>query len=145
MNPSNCSLIEPLLGAYLDGELSSETAESLALHLHKCLSCRGLLERLAETDRLLRGVRPDFPTEHEWAQVEQRLLSRARTRALRYVLRAAACAAAAVLLLGALVWAVTLIDKGRDRAEPAGGGVTYQNGAADDAEESPLKIAIERG
>jgi predicted anti-sigma-YlaC factor YlaD len=145
MSTTDCSLIQPLLGAYLDGELAGETAESLAVHLETCEPCQGLLAQLAETDRLWREMRPAFPTEEEWETVEQRVMSRAKSRALRQVARTAAVAAAAAVLLAAIVWLVTLLEKSHTRPIPPGGGVTYQNEGAEDGDEAPVSITIERG
>ena len=145
MSGKDCSLIQPLLGAYLDGELSSETAQSLAGHLDSCEACRGLLSELAETDRLLRGITPPFPTESQWAEVEQRLFARAQRRTVWRVAKATAFAAAAALLVGALVWVASLLDSARrspipDNREAVEAPVEVEG----ETEEPPIPISIER-
>jgi predicted anti-sigma-YlaC factor YlaD len=142
MRDKTCALIEPLLGAYIDGEVASETAETLANHVAACASCRRLLGQLAETERVLRSVEPEYPTEYQWDLVERRVLGAARARSVWQGARTAALAAAAAILVAAVVWLASLLDSGGEPALPPAGGATAQGGESD---ETPLEISIERG
>jgi predicted anti-sigma-YlaC factor YlaD len=142
MSDHECTIIQPLLGAYLDGEIPHETAESLAGHLETCPACRRVLEQVAETDRLLQGMHADHPTELQWARVEQRLMAHVRTRTWLETARTAAYAAAAVLLVAVALWLVSLVGKGHETAVPAGSTITAQG---EQPEETPIEISIERG
>ena len=143
MNTNDCSIIQPLLGAYLDGELESEAAARLDLHLEACECCRDVLSDIAQADRLLRTDPIPMPAATEWAAVEWRLLARARsTFAARFV-RAGALAAAAVVLLGALVWFVAQIYPSDSTAEGPK-GYTAQSDKDAGKDESPLGITVGR-
>jgi predicted anti-sigma-YlaC factor YlaD len=144
MSSSACNLIEPLLGAYLDGEVPAETADSMAEHLAACEQCRGVLERIARTDVMVRAMRPAFPSEAEWAATERRIMARSRARSAWQATRTAALAAAAALAIGAIVWIAQMIDRSAAPAVPAGGAPTAQSQDAD-LEEGPIEISIERG
>jgi predicted anti-sigma-YlaC factor YlaD len=55
---SNCETTREILGAWLDGELSGEQAESTRLHLEVCAACREerhRLDRLQSTMRIVLG------------------------------------------------------------------------------------------
>jgi len=144
MSSNDCSLTQPLLGAYLDGELPNETAERLAEHLGECAPCRDILSRLAETDRLLRANRPEFPTELAWSAMEARVLARAGNRSVRRAVRVAAVAAAAALILGVAMWLVGVLGPERGRVFRVD-GETAQSEELEESDEAPLDISIERG
>lgn len=141
MSSKDCSLIEPLLGAYLDGEVSSETGESLAAHLEACENCRRMLTQLAETDRLLRGFTPEYPTEQQWAALEQRVLAGAGRRAVWKVAKTAVFAAAAALLLGAVVWFASNLENPVPEGPEA---VEAKKEVEEEREDPPIPISIER-
>ncbi len=144
MSTNDCSIIQPLLGAYLDGELELEAAARLDAHLESCESCRETLGGIAETDRILRTDPIPMPTATEWAAVEWRLLARARNKLAARLVRVTALAAAAALLVGAAVWLVVQVYP----AAPTNGGpegYTAQGDKNADKEESPLGISVGHG
>ncbi|HAK94279.1 MAG TPA: hypothetical protein DCM87_04580 [Planctomycetes bacterium] len=144
MNTNDCSIIEPLLGAYLDGELPRPAAERLDVHLAACEGCRAVLGELAETDRLLGADPIPMPTDREWAAVEWRLLARTRSVFAGRLVRTCALAAAAAVLLGALAWlAVQVFPSGGSTESP--GGYTAQSGTTSGGDEEPLGISVEHG
>ncbi len=49
----DCSKLEPLLDDYLHGELPRATADRLAAHLHTCGNCRGALDDLSISAKLV--------------------------------------------------------------------------------------------
>ncbi len=144
MNTNDCSIIEPLLGAYLDGELPRQAAERLDMHLATCQDCRAVLGDLAETDRVLRADPIPMPTATEWAAAEWRLHARARSVFASRFVKTCALAAAAVVLLGALVWlAVLIYPSGRTPESP--GGYTAQSEKTAGGDEDPLGISVGHG
>jgi anti-sigma factor RsiW len=54
---------EPLLNAYLDGELTEAQAAELKRHLADCPGCRRTLETLRHADALVRDLPPLAPSE----------------------------------------------------------------------------------
>lgn len=142
MDTNDCSLIEPLLAAYLDGELAPAAAERLDVHLAACEGCRTVLGELAEVDRLLGDDAIPVPTGQEWAAVEWRLLARTRRVFAGRLVRTCALAAAAVALLGALAWLAVRVFP------PAGtvdgpGAYTAQGGKTPAGDEETLGISVE--
>jgi predicted anti-sigma-YlaC factor YlaD len=144
MNTNDCSIIQPLLGAYLDGELEYEAAARLDAHLEGCERCRDTLASVAETDRLLRADPIPLPTATEWAGVEWRLLARARSSRAARVARACALAAAAVVLFGTVVWLVAQFSPS-GRTEEGPGGYTAQSEKDAPKDEGPLGISVGHG
>jgi predicted anti-sigma-YlaC factor YlaD len=144
MSTNDCSIMQPLLGAYLDGELESEAAARLDAHLEACEGCRGTLGDIAETDRILRADPIPMPTATEWAGVEWRLLSRARSTFAARLVKTCALAGAAVVLLGTLVWLVAQVYPS---APTSGGpeGYTAQGEKNAGKDESPLGISVGHG
>lgn len=47
---------EPLLGSYLDGELTEDQTAALRMHIADCSGCRRTLEGLRQTDALVRDL-----------------------------------------------------------------------------------------
>ncbi len=45
------------LSAYFQGHLTSQKAQRVLSHVNKCKSCKSILEKLAETEDLLQGLR----------------------------------------------------------------------------------------
>ena len=109
---SPCKPYEPLLGSYVDGELSPAQAGPLRRHLLDCPACR---RQVAGDKALSRWfVRPQAPPVPDGfaARVARRAFAgdpgleapaaqAAETPILRFVLRSTAAAAAALLLLAA--------------------------------------------
>lgn len=140
----DCTLVRPLLGAYVDGELGAETAQRLCDHVAACIGCRGALERLAEVERLLDRMEPEPPSAEVWEAMERRLMARARGRAAGRTLRAAALAAAAAAVLAAVAFFVVELYPRQAPVIPPGG---YTAQSEDDAplHEQPLGISVRRG
>ena len=146
MTNKECTLIEPLLGAYLDGEITEEAAAALSEHLEQCENCRAMLSQVAEADRAIRAVEVEWPSEFEWARVERSLMARARVRRFRQAARTAAVAAAAVVVLAALFYLASFLDQRGSVSNPLRPEVTAQGQNTENpAEETPLDISVERG
>ena len=54
----NCVGVRELLGAYLDGELSSDQHESVERHLAGCVECTAVLEQLQRAGAMVRAQLP---------------------------------------------------------------------------------------
>jgi len=146
MTNKECTLIQPLLGAYLDGEIEEDAAATLSEHLERCESCRALLSRVAEADRAIRAVDVEWPSEFEWARLERSLMARARVRRFRRAARTAAVAAAAAVVLAALFWLASVLDQRGGGVSPLRPEVTAQGqNPQAPPEEAPLDISVERG
>jgi predicted anti-sigma-YlaC factor YlaD len=93
MSDTACKSFAELLVAYADGDLSGAEAERVAGHLAECAGCRSELRLLRRSLELARQV---------WREsaARARRPQSAPIRRLRWRRVAAACAAAAVLVLG---------------------------------------------
>jgi anti-sigma factor RsiW len=97
---SSCD--EQLLGAYFDGELSSEDRARFEEHLQQCPACARELERLGEASRLLR----EYPFEDLSDRERMRLHEAVEAAADRPIWRIGASLgliAASILIVG-LAW-----------------------------------------
>jgi anti-sigma-K factor RskA len=65
---------EGLLGSYLLGELTVEEERELERHLEECPECRGELDRLRQTDNLLRQLATNEPP----AELKYQVLAQVR-------------------------------------------------------------------
>jgi anti-sigma factor RsiW len=96
--PARCKRLEPLLGPWMDGELSGTEALEVERHLSECDSCR----RLLAEDRAVWALldRSSFSAAEELAEGRKFLAAvESRLRAGRARRRSAILAAAALLLL----------------------------------------------
>jgi anti-sigma factor RsiW len=95
-----CTRVEPLLSAWIDGELCSDDAALVAVHLDGCGQCSAQADRLASVRSLVRSLPvrrlPDPLRSALAAQVETPSQASALTRV------SAALAVAAGLLGGAV-------------------------------------------
>ncbi len=80
MNPE-CEKMEPLLGAYADGELDVEARRQVEAHLAACPHCRAALESVRHLDRLCADLPVEEPTEGRWKQMMWNVLPRTETSA----------------------------------------------------------------
>ncbi len=145
MTRNECDLIQPLLGAYLDGELEGTVAERLAGHLKECTACRETVQRLSETDALFEQEPIHMPSEAQWKEMEERILFRSRVFSVRRTLKAVSVAAAGLLLLVALWWFIDHLAGGGAPASRADDVYTTQGDAKPEEDAEELKISVDRG
>lgn len=94
MAPERCTTVEPLLSAWIDGELTAREGASVAAHLPACPRCRATADGLAVTRTLLRAA----PVRRAPAEVVQRAATTTGApRPVRHVRRTAVRAAAGAL------------------------------------------------
>ena len=92
---------EGLLGSYLLGELGDEEEHELERHLEECLECRRELDRLRQTDNLLRHLATNEPPAELKGQVLAQVRGETPARSIGGW-RFWASAAAALLLIAVL-------------------------------------------
>ena len=76
MNPI-CEKIEPMLGAYADGELAPNDRHPVQAHLVDCAECRTRLAAFQHIDRLYVTMTCAQPTEGRWRQMIWNVIPRA--------------------------------------------------------------------
>lgn len=95
----NCREAEPLLGAYLDGELDPERRTEVEVHWRDCGACLAALERLERLSVAVESA-PYYPASPELrARLEGRTARRAGLRRPWIPLAVGVAAAAVVALL----------------------------------------------
>lgn len=99
-----CSQLEPLLSAWVDGELRAGERARMASHLQRCARCRATLHELRVTQSMLRSL----PTHR--LPVDVRLgdgapTSRRHGTVRRVAARSTAAMAAVTMLLGIAAFA----------------------------------------
>jgi anti-sigma factor RsiW len=71
-----CPLIEAMLSAYLDGELTQQNRQRAEVHVQTCDACR---KKLAELQRIRDGIGalpyPE-PTEEQWSRMMQTTITK---------------------------------------------------------------------
>lgn len=72
----DCEKIEPLLGAYLDGELAGAELDEVEAHLTDCADCREVVEQFRTVDGLYAEMTPEQPTEGRWKRMLWNVLPR---------------------------------------------------------------------
>jgi anti-sigma factor RsiW len=86
----DCERADPLLSAYLDGELAREEAKALAEHLTHCAECGGEVQELEKTKTLLsREWKPAMPDDLA-ARIRDSLAVAERSSSVRGPWKAAA-------------------------------------------------------
>ena len=91
------------IGAYHDGELSSDVARELAEHLHRCAACQAELERLRALSKWLSDAALTVPDE-ALARLRRCVRPQRDRRLLRVVEALTATAAAILVVCSALLW-----------------------------------------
>ncbi len=142
MQARECSLVEPLLGAYLDGELSAETVHRVTEHLESCKQCQAVLRKLHHVDSVFRRAAPPEVAPEIWDAMETRLVAYARRKRYHRVARRAAVAAACVLVLAAAAYLAGLFSRGPEVSSLPGAGPVAAQGES--SPEPPLQISVER-
>lgn len=98
--PLGCTRVEPLLDAYIDGELDAARAQLVAPHLMTCARCSEEVAACSAAANALRTALDLPPPEHLWTLVEAELRARrGRAWAWRLALAAAALAASVAIAL----------------------------------------------
>jgi anti-sigma factor RsiW len=105
-----CAEIEPLLDAFVDGELSGPTLLAVARHTGGCPTCESAVRRLvdlqAAVDRVVRSAAERLDLSSVWPVVQQAIAPTETRRAWSRRLRTVPVwgAAAAALAAGAVFW-----------------------------------------
>ena len=105
-----CDEIEPLLDAFVDGELSGPTLLEVARHAGGCPTCEVAVRRLvdlqAAVDRVVRNPAEKLDLSSVWPAVQQRIAPTEARRAWNRRVRGAPAwgAVAAALAAGAVLW-----------------------------------------
>lgn len=73
---AECERIEPLLGAYMDGELKEAQLEEVKAHLADCPDCREVTDQFRQVDGLYGELSCEVPTEGRWKQMMWNVLPR---------------------------------------------------------------------
>ncbi len=71
-----CEEIEPLLSAYLDGELIQQERQKVEIHLEECPKCRKMLHDLESVRQRARDLQIPQPDGKEWKNMESYVLER---------------------------------------------------------------------
>ena len=136
---TDCEKIEPLLGAYIDGELNEADVKTVEAHLTDCAECRGVTDTFREVDGLYGNLACETPTDGRWKSMLWNVLPRAEipqmpdarlTAGPRRIPMAIsgqrshrwAGVTATVLALAGMVLVVTLIVLGRPETGQTGPG-----------------------
>ncbi len=72
----DCEKTEPLLSAYLDGELTGAELDEVKAHLADCAHCREVLEQFRTVDGLYAELTVEQPTEGRWKRMLWNVLPR---------------------------------------------------------------------
>jgi predicted anti-sigma-YlaC factor YlaD len=72
--------VQPMLSAYLDGELTQADAQRVRIHLEDCAECRRALEELGRVRELARDLRFVEPPEGKMDELENKVSVRAPRR-----------------------------------------------------------------
>ncbi|HEX8683988.1 MAG TPA: zf-HC2 domain-containing protein [Ardenticatenaceae bacterium] len=144
----NCREVQPLLVAYLDGEVTPSEQELVQAHLAECEDCREEVALLTvlqqQVRRTLRGeVEEAAPSPEVWEQLQARLTREEggpMKRVHQFFTGAQAVAGVAVILLLALV-AVLVLSPDR-RASTAASQIPNA-GAADTVPAAPPAPAVD--
>jgi predicted anti-sigma-YlaC factor YlaD len=128
-----CEKMEPLLSAFVDGELSGPALDQVREHLDACLDCRAALDTFRALDRLYARLDYPQPAEDAWTQIradvlprekalrspEERLTAGPRRIPMRIIdrrsTRWAGVAAGALALAGMVLVAVVVFGNGNGR------------------------------
>jgi len=80
-----CERIEVSLSGYLDGELTQQEAQKVAVHLDACDTCRRVLDELRAAREATRGLDIRQPGKSEWKAMEANILQQA-TRGIGWLI-----------------------------------------------------------
>ena len=80
-----CETIQERLSAYLDGELTQQESQKIALHLRDCDRCRGVYEDFRRNRARIKSLEFPQPSEDEWRNMMGGLVFKT-TRGLGWVL-----------------------------------------------------------
>jgi len=69
-----CEQFEVSLSGYLDGELTQQESQKVALHIEECPNCRKTFEALSKAQLATRQLQIEHPTKKEWDVMENRIL-----------------------------------------------------------------------
>jgi hypothetical protein len=144
----DCQLTRERIGPYVDGELPSEQAAALEVHVRGCATCRAELERarrlIARLEGSAEGDRGAEAPSELWSAIESRLYAgeeqRPPVRILQFPRRLLAVAASLAFIVGAAAFVGFWMGPGTATAR--GTVVDYSvllNGLADDVD-----AAVER-
>lgn len=101
---SRCDELEPLLSAWVDGELRAGERARMATHVQRCPRCRATLHELRVTQAMLRSL----PTHRLPVAVltpDGRKVGGGRSVVTRVVARSSAAMVAVVMLVGVAAFA----------------------------------------
>jgi predicted anti-sigma-YlaC factor YlaD len=66
---NSCEVIRGMLSAYLDGELTQQERQKVAVHVRHCERCRRVYEDFARMREDIKGLSFPEPSEDEWRAV----------------------------------------------------------------------------
>jgi anti-sigma factor RsiW len=98
-----CARVEPLLSAWIDGELPRREAEQVAVHVDRCPACADEAQRLGAVRSLVRSLPVRRLPDGTRARLDREVAGRPTSRP---VTLAGATAAVLVGLLGGAVFAL---------------------------------------
>jgi len=98
-----CDSAATMLGAYLDGELSTDQAIAIQEHLRNCTGCSSEIAEMARLQRSVRGARGHFAASSEFRRKMQKQIAQPRRRS--WILWSMPAAVVlATILISAVVW-----------------------------------------
>jgi hypothetical protein len=71
-----CEEVEVFLSGHLDGELTQQQEQWVAVHLDSCTRCPAILEDLRAAQKAARNLEIDQPRRKEWNIMESQILER---------------------------------------------------------------------
>lgn len=66
---TDCDLIREALSAYLDGELTQQESQKVAVHLRDCQACREVYEDFQRIREDIRRLEFPQPSEEQWRTI----------------------------------------------------------------------------
>jgi len=66
---TTCQDLQPLLSAFVDGQLADDDRAAAAAHLDECAACRGLVADLERLRAAARRLGPVPPPDHLWLEL----------------------------------------------------------------------------
>jgi hypothetical protein len=66
---NSCNLIRETLSAYLDGELTQQASQKVAVHLHDCQACRQIYDDFRRMREDIKRLQFPEPSDEQWRNV----------------------------------------------------------------------------